>query len=357
MEDVQKNNEAGAPLQEMILELLGRTMPDGSDAAPAALAMQPLFGDGSTRRFFRITRNERPYGIAVVPGGDKARDLAEARSALVIGRHLHRAGVPVPAILAADEQSGLIIFEDLGDCRLHDLLRRDRPRALACYPEIIRRLVRMQVDGMIDFSRRWCYDTEEYDEQVMVERESLYFLDACWQNTLAGETVPALTDEFRRLARQAAENFELLFLHRDFQSRNIMVTDERVCFIDFQAGRLGPPGYDLASLLIDPYAALPDRLQQELLEYYLQEAAQTDIIDPRKLRRSYPLLAVQRNLQIIGAFAYLAGVRGKPFFRSYLLPALIALHNRLADPLFADYGALRATVSSAITRYRDITTK
>ncbi len=316
------------------------------------VTLQPLHGDGSSRRFFRVFCGARPLCLAVLPAGNSERELAESRSAATLADHLDQAGVPVPRLLGVDEQRTVLLFEDLGDCRLHDLLLRDRSAALAWYPEVVRHLARMQVRGAAGFRADWCFDAPVYDEQVMIERESLYFATAFWRDTLFGDEVTGLREEFAELARRAAADFELLFLHRDFQSRNIMINDGRVRIIDFQAGRLGPPGYDVASLLIDPYAALSGTLQDELLECYLAEMRQLGGVDVDKISASYPLLAVQRNLQIIGAFAYLSGRRKKPFFRRYIMPSLIMLQNRLTEKMFEDFVLLRRTVSAAISGYR-----
>ena len=84
-------------------------------------ACLPLAGDGSQRAFFRLRFADETALVAVLPAGRDLAQMAEARSAWLIGTHLSRAGVPVPAPLAFDEESGLILFEDLGDLRLHDL--------------------------------------------------------------------------------------------------------------------------------------------------------------------------------------------------------------------------------------------
>ncbi|BDD86836.1 aminoglycoside phosphotransferase family protein [Desulfofustis limnaeus] len=336
-----------ADLTDTIARLLAPLIPGGQQPV-----LQPLLGDGSARRFFRVFAGGRPLCLAALPAGGSQRELAEAASWLAIVRHLHQAGAPVPQVLGADLSIGLLLFEDFGDCRLHDLLHRDRPRGLALYPEIVRRLAQMQVRGVEGFQTDWCYDAPCYDQAVMVERESLYFLSAFWVDTLFAEEVAGLREEFERLAATAAATCQPLFMHRDFQSRNIMVGEDRLGFIDFQAGRLGPPAYDVASLLIDPYASLSDRQQHQVFALYLEEMGRLGGVDLAALQASYPYLAVQRNLQIIGAFAYLSGRRGKGFFRGFILPSLIMLQNRLADPLFTDLPVLRQTVATSITTYR-----
>ena len=121
-----------------------------------------------------------------------------------------------------------------------------------------------------------------------------------------------------------------------------MIQQDRVCFIDYQAGRLGPLAYDLASLLIDPYAALPAPIQEELLEHYLDALTSLLPYDRAQFHQEYLLLALQRNLQILGAFAFLSQQRGKPFFRQYLSPALHSLHELLAKTDTAEYVYLKS---------------
>ncbi len=317
------------------------------------IEFQPLLGDGSSRRFVRVFSDQAPCCLAVLPGSASKRDSAEFRSSVAIGRHLHRKGVPVPEVLGADSAHRLILFEDLGDQRLHTVLASaDDGDRCRLYKMAIDTLVRMQVDGAEGFDQHWCCDTETYDLGVMTERESGYFYESFWKDTLFQEEVAGLQEEFEELARRAMDYFEPLFLHRDFQSRNIMIKNDQVRVIDFQAGRIGPPGYDIASLLTDPYVNLSARLQEELLHYYLDRIGRLIGIDKESIKASYPYLAVQRNLQIIGAFAFLSGRKRKSFFSQFLLPSLIMLQNRLADPLFGDFNAMRQTAADSIRLFR-----
>ena len=89
-----------------------------------------------------------------------------------------------------------------------------------------------------------------------------------------------------------------------------MVHSGRIGIIDFQAGRLGPIQYDLAALLIDPYAALPEHLQGRLRDYAIARLEKLYPLDQEKFLRGYALCAVSRNLQILGAFAFLSRSKG-----------------------------------------------
>jgi hypothetical protein len=187
----------------------------------------------------------------------------------------------------------------------------------------------MQCKAREGFEVRWCWDSPVYDRDIMLERESGYFLRAFWQGLLQQEVPAGLQEEFERLADTAVSAPNDYFLHRDFQSRNVMIQDGRVRIIDYQGGRLGPLGYDLASLLLDPYAQLPVWFQEELYWYYLSRLGEITVFEAELFHQTYRALALQRNLQIIGAFSFLSEVRGKSFFTRFIGPSLASLLRQL----------------------------
>ena len=137
-----------------------------------------------------------------------------------------------------------------------------------------------------------------------------------------------LEGEFHHLADRVEQEPSDFILHRDFQSRNLMVHEGKIRIIDFQGARLGPLGYDLASLLIDPYVSLPIEFQNDLLSCYLSSLEKYIPIDFERFCKGYYFLALQRNLQILGAFSFLSQKRKKSFFIRYIKPAAESL-NRL----------------------------
>jgi len=284
----------------------------------------------------------------VAPAGSTTQDMMEARAARLIGVHLHHCGVRVPAQYGWDEERGLLLFEDLGDMKLHDLVEQSRkpsgeidlPAVRPCYVQAVQQLAWMQIRGAAGFDRDWCWDTREYDRSLMLARESGYFLRAFWQELLGQQPVPGIEEEFEQIAAAASQAPVTFFLHRDFQSRNIMVHKTQSWFIDFQGGRMGPLGYDLASLLIDPYTALPFLFKEELLQVYLEAVNRLHPVNAQQFCRQYSVLALQRNLQIIGAFSFLSRTRGKLFFSRFIGPALVSLVERLKDKDLRDLRVL-----------------
>lgn len=319
--------------------------------AKECCVVEPMTGDGSDRRFFRLTFRDAATLVAILPGpGEKG--MAEARAALRIGTHLFQCGVPVPEIMAFDPGSGALLCEDLGTVLLQEAVATASPAEQRnLYQQALEVLVHMQLTGCQGFDPGWCWDTVRYDKELMLTRESGYFLEAFCKNDLGLKKFPkGLDREFQRLAARSARSPAGFFLHRDFQSRNLMVLDNRIRVIDFQGGRFGPLPYDLASLLLDPYVALDGFLQSRLRQYYLELLEDRLDIDRREFHRDYGHLALQRNLQIIGAFAFLSREKHKKFFRPYLKPAVKSLHEQLAMTTGADYPCLRQLSAFCLTQ-------
>jgi hypothetical protein len=257
----------------------------------------------------------------------------------------------VPEIYHHDREKGWFLMEDLGDCHLQtDVLRikGDERQLIETYQRVIDCLAIIQVEGREGFDPARTHNAP-YDQGFMLAWESGYFHFSFLVGYL-GLAIPAeeLKDEFDDLARQAAQAPGGYFLYRDFQSRNILVQDGGIGFLDFQGGRLGPLQYDLASLLLDPYVELDEGVQEELLTYYLGRIRALVTLDPQGFREQYPLVALHRAMQILGAFAFLTKARGLKFFQSYISPALRSLRVLLADKRFDPYKRLKKAVFKEI---------
>ena len=313
----------------------------------STLQVVQMAGDGSSRKFWRITDANRKLCLAVAPPNLDDTNMAEARAARAIGLHLLNKNISVPKQYGWDEASGVLLFEDLGDCKLHDYAQQatdKEPKGdliRSQYKRVLKALVDMQIAGTESFNPGWCWDTPKYDKRIMLERESGYFLRAFWQDLLGKSVPPGLQEECEDLASRAASISAEYFLHRDFQSRNIMIHNGNPAFIDFQGGRLGPLAYDLASLLLDPYVNLGRALQDELFDYYVVNLEKQKVVQRDQFKEDYLLLALHRNLQIIGAFSFLSEQRGKIFFRQFLRPAIESLQVLLQQDYFSEYPALK----------------
>ncbi len=320
-----------------------------------ALQLEQLAPDGSNRKFYRISQAGSSLCLAVAPATEGNQELKEARSTWMIGRHLEQKKIPVPKMYAWDRESGLILFEDLGDIKLYDLVMKEgrKPdQALSdelknLYRQAVEVLAAMQISGREDFDTSWCWDTKRYDEELRFSREAMYCLESFLRDMLGCDISGEVVEECREIARlgQGEDDF---FLHRDFQSRNIMIREGLVRIIDFQGGRLGPLGYDLASLLIDPYVALSEQTQEEMVSLYIDCIGKNHGGDGTIFLRNYSFLALQRNLQILGAFSFLYRVRDKSFFKQFIAPSTRMLQKRLSNIIFSQFTSLRKSVDKAV---------
>jgi aminoglycoside/choline kinase family phosphotransferase len=291
----------------------------------------PLAGDGSDRQWFRI--NCQNHTMVMVDHGIRRPDQTNEVDAYVqIGHHLREKGTPLPEIYFADTFSGLVCLQDLGDQHLQQfVIKAESEKAVVdLYKKVITKLRQMAFGGLRGFNPAWTWQTTTYDRKLILEKECRYFVDA-FLNLYAGMDVLYcdLADEFDFLARETLSATLQGFMHRDFQSRNIMLKSSKLYFIDFQGGRIGPVQYDLASLLIDPYAALSQGAQDLLLAHYTDELSCRMRIDAEQFRRGYACCAITRNLQILGAFGHLSKKRGKAYFETYIPAALNTLRNNL----------------------------
>jgi aminoglycoside/choline kinase family phosphotransferase/dTDP-glucose pyrophosphorylase len=321
--------------------------------APEALDWEPLDGDGSDREWFRVCGRGDSLVVADHGIRTEAHGITEADAFDRIGRHLKACGAAVPSVHIADRFAGIVVVEDLGTVSLQRAVHaeRDRGRVLALYRSVIDALIQMAVTGAHGFDPAWAWQTPYFDRQVVLERECRYFQAQFLEG--GGRLQPGedLAPEFEALADAVARTAVSGFLHRDVQSRNIMLAGGRPHFIDFQGGRIGPVQYDLASLLIDPYVDLPPEEQRQLFAYAAQQFARHLPMDPAQFRRGYDLCALSRNLQALGAFAFLSRVKGKRQFEQYIPAALNGLARRL-EAMRAEFPKLRAAVEEARERYK-----
>ncbi len=292
---------------------------------------RPLAGDGSDRRFFRVPGE--PSVVLLNHPQPPGPGVSENDSYFFIGRHLRATGTPVPEIFAYCREEGWMLLEDVGDVSLAQAAAAAPGHAelVALYRQALAILVHQQVEGSRDFNPAWCFDTPAVTRPFLLERECLYFVRAFVQGYLGLEVEAGdLAPDFEHLLHEACPEESPFFLHRDFQSKNLFIQGSALRVLDFQGGRRGPLGYDLAALLIDPYVDLSPARQEDLLDFYLGLLRQYGDFDPEDFREQYDHLALCRNLQILGAFGFLTRVKGKPWFARYIPPALAGLRRRLA---------------------------
>lgn len=297
----------------------------------------PLSPDGSDRIYFRITAPGIKPFIAVDATGCSAKNkyssLSQNNSFRLIQEHLAKLNFPVPQYLT-EKATGddLYLLEDLGDTTLHNYVKTHgwSSRTVALYRKTISLLLRLQIDAAATFNPNWAYAGGFYDHELIVNHELNYFLNAFVINycgiKLSAAAKTSLAAEFKLLADTARLTPADFFLYRDFQSKNLMLFQDKIFLIDFQGTRLGPVYYDLAALINDPYTEMPLPLRQDLQEFYYEQLkivnpADTILPDPMTFAFNFALFSLIRTLQTLGAFGYLSRC-GKNHFAQYIRPAL-----------------------------------
>ncbi len=291
--------------------------------------------------------------MILVDHGIKESDRIDEADAFVnIGRYLFDRGLPVPQIYEADTFAGYVFLEDLGNLDLQAAVRQTDPfeEVVGLYQRAIHLLTKFSASGVDQFDTAWCYQTSRYTKSMILEKECRYFVDA-FLNTYLGLNInhADFKQEFEYLAENALKHAVQGLMHRDFQSRNIMIHNDRIYFIDFQGARMGPIQYDLASLLIDPYVDLPQDIQTRLLAYALERLQERMKLDADNFKRCYRFCRLTRNLQILGAFGHLTRAKGKMHFEKYIPAAVRTLAHNLKhheDNKLPMLGELVDTVST-----------
>jgi aminoglycoside/choline kinase family phosphotransferase len=272
--------------------------------------------DGSNRTYYRLVGPAMESAV-----GGVGPDPEENRAFFSYTRTLHAAGFPVPELYATDVEAGTWLSEDLGDTTLFDALLHARTREGGAFPasmvpvyrRVLAALPRLQVEGgrIIDFDV--AYPRAAFDKQS-IRWDLNYFKYHFLKLAHIPFSEQRLENDFGTLTRYLLEAEADHFLYRDFQSRNVMLREGEPWFIDYQGGRRGALQYDVASLLYDAKAALPESLRDELLEHYLDALAEEIDVDRARFREQYRAYVIVRVLQALGAYGYRGFFERKPRF-------------------------------------------
>lgn len=288
-----------------------------------------LGANGSSRRYYRLS------GDAVTAIGCIADDLRENEAFFAFTRHLHTKGLPVPELYLVANDRRHYLQQDLGDQTLYGLLFEKKRQGggfdaemLELYKKVLVDLAAIQQAGAdMDFSL--AYPRSDFDRQSI-----LWDLNYFKYHYLKLQHIPfdeqLLEDDFNTLTEfllQADCNY---FLYRDFQSRNIMVKDGTLYYIDYQGGRRGAAQYDVASLLYSAKSDLPEVIRMELLNHYLDVRGFKGEERRRWLEHFWGYVLV-RILQTLGAYGYRGLFERKDYFIQSIPLALNNLRNLLHD--------------------------
>ena len=314
--------------------------------APRRFALAPASADASFRRYFRATLNE-PHALApdatTLIAMDAPPPMENCRPFVHVASLLRAAGVHAPQVLAQDLERGFLLLTDLGT-RTY-LAALDAASAPRLYLDALDALVRFQSSSRDDV-------LPPYDEPLLRRELDLFpdwYVARHLRHTLAADERQTLDRVFALvLANNLAQ--PRVFVHRDYHSRNLMVSAPNPGVLDFQDAVYGPVTYDLVSLLRDAYIEWDEERQIDWAVRYWEKARAADLPvngDFGAFWRDFEWMGVQRQLKVLGIFARLHHRDGKagylqdmPLVMRYLrgacgryreLSPLLALLDALED--------------------------
>ena len=328
----------------------------------ACLSVRAMPGGASTRSFYRVDLGDGRSAVAMfVPDAGRPDEIAKVSESgrrwpfLEVLELLTARGIRVPRLLAEACEHGLILVEDLGDDTLAAYLERRPDRRESLYRSAVVDLARAQralsplPAGCIVTERGFDFDLLRWELDHFRE----YGLEA--RGVHLGAADRALFDAAADHVARTIAAFSRRFVHRDYQSRNLMVVDdcgvEALAWVDFQDALLGPRAYDLVALLSDSYQQFDYAFVSARLDEYAAELG-LDAADRERLGREFDWITVQRKLKDAGRFVYIEHKKGDASYLRFVQPTLqkvfAALDRLSEDPLLASLRALLGRVTAPL---------
>ncbi|UCF48861.1 MAG: phosphotransferase [Myxococcales bacterium] len=320
-------------LDRALQELYGKPVP--------TVEVVKLRGDASTRSYFRVRVEEadadHPKSLIVMQlpedafRSDEGGKQPESQRLpfLEVAELLESKGLPVPSIYVEDLASGIILLEDLGDITLEQELRRT-PRAQweQLYGDAIQLLADLH-ERCVDLPETSIVSRRSFDRDLLdweLDHFREWGLEALFA-PLNTERTATLSGAFSMIVREI-EAMPSGFVHRDYQSKNLMVGPAgALALIDFQDAMVGPRVYDLVALLCDSYVCLDLELQESMIERY----AALRRINPSTLRREFWTVTLHRKLKDAGRFVYIDRIRKNPDFLQWYPQSLVYVGRATAQ--------------------------
>lgn len=281
--------------------------------------IEKLPQSGSDRIYFRIYSGSNTY-IATFN-----INIRENETFISFSTHFKNAGLPMPEILALNADKTMYLQEDLGTLSLLDHLEQKGycEETYDLFRQTLKTLANVQITGDQNLDYDLCLTAKEFGKQAILS-DLLYFKYYFVDTLKIPYDKQAMLNDFETLSVYLSEVEYKYFMFRDFQSRNVIVHDSKVHFIDYQGGMKGALQYDVASLLWQAKAHLPEEWKDSLLHSYIDEAEQLlgSTIDRNLFKSQYNGYVLIRLLQVLGAYGFRGLFERKAHFVSSIPLAL-----------------------------------
>ena len=275
--------------------------------AGAPFALEPASVDASFRRYFRVTPGTPAFGERTLIAMDAPPPQENCRPYVHVARLLTAAGVHAPRVLAEDLEHGFLLLTDLGPTTY--LAALTDANADALYADALAALVRWQQASRAG-------ELPDYDSALLRRELDLFpdwYVGKHLRRTLTDEQRANLDRMFARILENNLAQPKV-FVHRDYHSRNLMVSAPNPGVLDFQDAVYGPITYDLVSLLRDAYIRWDEERQIDWAVRYWERARTAHLpvaADFTAFWKDFEWMGVQRQLKVLGIFARLCHRDGK----------------------------------------------
>lgn len=261
-----------------------------------------LTGSGSNRQYFRMTGIRNLIAV-------RGESIAENRAFIYMARHFQSKGIPVPKVLAVSDDESCYIQEDLGDTLLFNAIANGRTTGTFSNYEkgLVRKSIALlpsvQFKGAEGMDFNICYPLSDFNRRTVMW-DLNYFKYCFLKATGISFNESILEDDFEAMTDILLKASSDTFMYRDFQSRNVIIKDEKPYFIDFQGGRKGPIYYDVASFLWQAKANFNNDLREEMIDTYISEANKFKNINPEEFKKTLHHFVIFRTIQVLGAYGF-----------------------------------------------------
>ncbi|MCB2208537.1 MAG: phosphotransferase [Bacteroidetes bacterium] len=293
---------------------------------PKAASIRALPSSGSDRQYFRVDfDNGSSDSILAAYNPDVQENMAWNS----FSSHFRSLGFHVPEILARDESYRYFLLQDLGNTSLfYHVSQGINEEVIGYYKRALQDLIGFQVEGIKRLDLDVAYPATRFDlRSVMWDLNYFKYYFVKPNGIIFNEA--RLEDDFEVFAAHLLEAESEYFMYRDFQSRNIMIHNDELWYIDFQGGRKGPLQYDLVSLLFQARANLSPELRSELKSYYLKELEKVMPGKTRSFNTHYPAFILFRLMQVLGAYGFRGQLQRKTHFLKSTKLAVKSLTDQL----------------------------
>jgi aminoglycoside/choline kinase family phosphotransferase len=308
-------------IMQAIVDDIKRLYADFAGNRTPLTGLEKIPQSGSNRIYFRILTAAGSY-IAC-----SNENVRENKTFIHYSRHFRSQGCPVPEIFAVNDAYTIYIQEDFGDQSLLKELEKEghNHRVYAFFRQSLEALASLQILGDDGLDYSWAITSKEFGKQAILS-DLLYFKYYFLDTLEIPYEKERLIDDFEALSTYLTHVDHKYFMFRDFQSRNIMLKEEKVHFIDFQGGMKGALQYDVASLLWQAKAELSDSWKDSLLEEYMDivEKLLETTMDRVRFVSQYNGYVLIRLLQVLGAYGFRGLFERKAHF---LISIPLALRN------------------------------